>query len=257
MVTGSEHVLNGGNSHVDLDAAERETGGGGTVSNGSLLPQLGYSAYPAGDESPIQLARTVFPGTGEVISHSAGWHEVREDRTIEELQRELDDERGRERVDAQTQTADNSDQVPEDCNERWFAGFSVPVVMTGAGNVTKEDIDYTTSSPVHEVEGTHRPERQMRRRSLDACSRSPSQADDEASSSSSESSQASSSSSSSDGTKRQRVTSSEEEDGVPGIQGTGASTFSGTDTMRASGAESAFVPVDPRMRAVADYSDVV
>merc|ERR1711948_168946 len=55
---------------------------------------------------------------------SAAWQEVekgdmRGGRTMEELQQELE---GRERTSVETQ-CEGLDEIPEDCQDRWFAGF--------------------------------------------------------------------------------------------------------------------------------------
>merc|ERR1719313_3269192 len=67
-------------------------------------------------------------GTRLAVAPSTGWQQVDQDgRSLEELRRELDSERGRECISVQTQTDDLGGEPSEDCYERWFGGFELPL----------------------------------------------------------------------------------------------------------------------------------
>jgi len=233
-----------------MSTAPREAQANNASSAEKRSAQLETSWPILGAEPGIEVIRPA--------ARTAGWHVVQEGRTIEDLQHELEVESKRERSCAETQTEMNPEEVPEDCIDRWFAGFTLPIPLAGPGKLPKGSSPPPSPAPVDpEVEGTCRPERQIRRPAAGSRSRSrdgsvASRASRRSSSASSSASSGSSSSSS-DG-KRQRVTSSEEEGPggpnaagpVAGTAATGMSSGTTPDSAAMSG---------PRMRPV-DYSDL-
>lgn len=215
-------------------------------------------------------------------SSSAGWHEVQDQgRTIEELQRELEVETRRETATIETQTDPPPEEVPEDCAERWFAGFSQPVrpvepVLLGDGKPAEGGGDSDSLADGDEAEdegcGVLELQRQLRHRLPPADEQLAEGVAVNRSRSRSASSESSSASSSSSGeSKRQRATSSEEEPdladpavaaalaalagGVPGPAVPGGSAGNAPQGASSATGAAPVVP-DPRVRAVPDYSDL-
>lgn len=231
------------------------------------------SAAPTVQQQQAEMAALEAAKQPAASPRNVGWHEVRESRSLEDLRLELEVAQGKGRVTTETQTDGNPDEIPEGCGERWFAGFAFPMpakspraAEAADENADAEDADSLPSSPSsgggsdreQGVDGTFRPERQLRRRRLGSRSHSRSQtgatagaespvALASANRSSSVSSEGSSSSSGSS-SKRQRVTSSEEEAPGPG-------PAAGAIASAATG--SAEVSIPTNMRAVPDYSDVM
>lgn len=164
----------------------------------SMAPAFYYHRPPPGMESPVEVARALYP--------SAAWEEVGEGRSMEELQKELEINR-RQGVSVETQTEGPTDKIPEDCIERWFIGssFSGPAEPAVYPEAAAPTSVATAQQAVDVHEGATKPERRIRKTSTeDAEGTTLSKAASSASSSSS-------SSSSSSGSHRQREASSEEE----------------------------------------------
>eukprot|EP00747_Dinoflagellata_sp_TGD_P094782 gnl/TRDRNA2_/TRDRNA2_166240_c0_seq1.p1 gnl/TRDRNA2_/TRDRNA2_166240_c0~~gnl/TRDRNA2_/TRDRNA2_166240_c0_seq1.p1 ORF type:complete len:251 (+),score=54.00 gnl/TRDRNA2_/TRDRNA2_166240_c0_seq1:96-848(+) len=244
---------------------------------------------PPGVESPpVEMEKNVTLGGGMAF----GWSEVQKQNSIEELQRQLEVEKGKVCRSIETQT-DNSleDGVPEDCFERWFAGFgsltseggrggaggnAASTEAAAAGDAAAEEDDSSSESAAEAgPEGAQRPQRQIRRRRAGEASRSrspgatgtaaaanaPAAATGPGASLRSRSSSSSSSSSSSTGgsSRRQRAPSTDDETraaraATAGKEGGGATT-EGAVPVAVTPAEPVDIYVDPRMRAVHDYAD--
>lgn len=95
-----------------------------------------------GDDAPLDSPRE--PITTSDVVGDAAWQKA-QPRTIEDLRQELEVERGRELKVVATQTDWNSWEVLQECAERWFTGFSDPMVaMPPFTGRTVDDVGGTT-----------------------------------------------------------------------------------------------------------------
>lgn len=285
------------NSPIPLDAHVDDESTAFTVSAGEVNDGPGQSvplAAPPGIESPPLFGVATSEGEPAVAvgaeeqedaqgallflpslqkPRNAGWHEVQESRSIEDLRLELEVACSKEGVSIATQTDGDPTNVPEECIDYWFAGFSFPMAAPGPIGSPKAIHAQEAgggasapSSPVasHEVdvvqgqEGTCRPERRIRRRPLGSRSQSPNNVVESMAAqapvgpdgkrSSSASSHGSSSSSSASSGRRQRATSSE---------GEGPNAALAAPLAVVTGVIPASASIPPSLRAVPDYSDVM
>mmetsp|Transcript_62659 Transcript_62659/g.123880 ORF Transcript_62659/g.123880 Transcript_62659/m.123880 type:complete len:878 (-) Transcript_62659:19-2652(-) len=285
------------NSPIPLDAQVDDESTAFTESAGEMNDGPGQSvplAAPPGVESPplfgvaasegeaafavgaeeggdAQGALLLLPSLQK--PRNAGWHEVQQSRSIEDLRLELEVASSKEGVSIATQTDGDPTNVPEECIDYWFAGFSFPIAAPGPLGSPKaiqaqevEGGGSASPSPVasHEIdvvqghEGTCRPERHIRRRPLGSRSQSPANVVEpvaaqpatgsERKRSSSASSHGSSSSSSATSGRRQRATSSERE---------GPDAAPVAPLAAVAGAVQATASIPRSLRAVPDYSDVM
>merc|ERR1719383_1260374 len=235
---------------------------GGSLEVGGVAPVVvDDDSEDEARASPIQLAQANFLGHNDStfasfgegrpaeMASNAGWYEV-QDRRIEELQRELDVERERKQVSMETQT-DVNDAIPEECVERWFAGFSMPVsVAPGKADASDSEAGHSPAPPELDA-GVVAPERQIRRRPEGSRSRSGGESGGAGASSRSSSSESSGSSSSSGRSKRQRATSSEGEGDNLGQLGAAAAAL-----LVGHSAGGVADAAEVKIRSVADYSDL-
>lgn len=233
-------------------------------------PPPGMESPPPGMESPVEVAAfNASSGT------NAGWQEVQDGPRNEELQRELEVEQHKETACAETQTDAPDEEIPEELAERWFAGFELPAPKPQVSEAPEDAANDDGSSFQGDADGAPgQGGPNFRRRTAD----DPNASQRSSSSDSSRSSSSSSSSGTGSANVRQRVASSdEEEDGIEAAAAkqaaanaakaeTEAATATGNEGVGAAAQGTADVAVvakpvplmavDPRFRAVADYSDL-